>query len=331
MSSSATVSTSPWKWSPEHKDYYLYQQGSDGELQLVWGRSRVQPPQHDAQPTGQTPLVPYPLNHYNTPYGESPTGGSTSDGLPRTHPTLPNLPYGNQIANFGTDTTVSPSPGHNNLYTHKPTKPTPCPELEPESNTYPKSYGTIPQSRDVDLPMNGVGNESSTLANSYEYTASHRRFFQTACPWFPYCLFFTATSFHTLVTSKRTIRRYVVVRPSLSNGYMYCLPIHTYGRQGCLKPGVFQEQHTTVFAHDRNVAYLPNEEALMKNQALRIIIEEDGYNLDPLCRMDFGTAVAVDPSLKNRKIGRVDTEYIPHLESLYKNGIGKHIPDDKGT
>ncbi|PQE33349.1 heterokaryon incompatibility protein [Rutstroemia sp. NJR-2017a WRK4] len=130
------------------------------------------------------------------------------------------------------------------------------------------------------------------------------------------------------------IRRFVVIREG--KGYSLCLPVHTYGGQGALKPRLNAEEHAAVYVKGTEPMVQKEEE--MTVEPFPVIVENTDDNdckvLHPMSRINLGKIYTVEHYSRVLKIGRVDPEHLVRLRQCAGvNSVPKTAPlqvDDKG-
>ncbi|PQE22091.1 heterokaryon incompatibility protein [Rutstroemia sp. NJR-2017a BVV2] len=131
------------------------------------------------------------------------------------------------------------------------------------------------------------------------------------------------------------IRRFVVIREG--KGYSLCLPVHTYGGQGTLKPRLNAEEHAVIYVKGTKPMVQKEEE--MTVEPFPVIVENFDDNdckvLHPMSRINLGKIYTVEHYSRVLKIGRVDPEHLVRLRQCAGvNSVPKTAPlpvNDKGV
>ncbi|KAF2453993.1 hypothetical protein BDY21DRAFT_354755 [Lineolata rhizophorae] len=122
------------------------------------------------------------------------------------------------------------------------------------------------------------------------------------------------------------LRRFVVVSPN--DAHCICLPIATYGGQGCSKPGVKVADHAVIFSGDPTTTpptSLSNEGEFTK-RPIRVElgrnVDPEEFALDPMSRINFAKAYTVEHNVKVIGIGVVAEEHHHLLHSYFRSALG---------
>lgn len=108
-------------------------------------------------------------------------------------------------------------------------------------------------------------------------------------------------------------RRMVVVQ--FSTNASWCLPIHTYGGQGCDKSGCHPEVHAAIYAEGTPPVVSTSERQRgLRMPAIKIKLHaSNGLGLHPKSRVHFGKVHTVDHNVAVRDIGMVTDDSIDQV------------------
>jgi hypothetical protein len=110
------------------------------------------------------------------------------------------------------------------------------------------------------------------------------------------------------------------IRPFLvidsRKGHSICLPILTYGGQGCRKWGVHQEDHAVIFSSKHSPGLLDGE--LITKKAIRAEMSDPREKLDVASRLNYAKPYTVEHNVKVCFIGQVHRKFEQQVVDDYK-------------
>ncbi|KAK3691818.1 hypothetical protein LTR37_018417 [Vermiconidia calcicola] len=115
-------------------------------------------------------------------------------------------------------------------------------------------------------------------------------------------------------------RSFVVVH----EGSKYCtaVPVVSYGGHGVATPGVRKSHHGIIYTGQsvpriRSLEAPARGEAGMLPHAVRCLPSDRATQLDPMSRIDYGSAYTIDHKIPTRAFGQVIEESLSHLLSQF--------------
>lgn len=124
-------------------------------------------------------------------------------------------------------------------------------------------------------------------------------------------------------------RRFIVV--ASDEGNSTCVPVATYGGQGCRKNGVKASKHGLILAQSARSKTKPkapkNIEAL-GFPSVRMIVTTEGETLSPASRINYSKLVTIEHNCKILMIGQIDKAHFQNFaDAVDSCWIGKkHYP-----
>ncbi|KAH0562297.1 hypothetical protein GP486_003004 [Trichoglossum hirsutum] len=110
------------------------------------------------------------------------------------------------------------------------------------------------------------------------------------------------------------IRRFVVVNEMHDS--CWCLPIHSYGRQGALKRSANPDDHAII--HTSEEVPRPLDGELLAKRPLRVIPDSPENRLDPMSRINFGKVYTVEHNIKVKKLGKIADDSKHLLDAYFR-------------
>lgn len=105
-----------------------------------------------------------------------------------------------------------------------------------------------------------------------------------------------------------SIRRFVII--ATDEGNSTCVPILTYRKQGCAKPGVKPKVHGMIYgSNEKKPPKPPKDEPILGFPPVRMTIIASGEKLDKTSRVNYSKLVTVEHNLRVFFIGRLERHY----------------------
>jgi hypothetical protein len=122
------------------------------------------------------------------------------------------------------------------------------------------------------------------------------------------------------------IVRMVVVKER--HGYCWCIPIHTYGGRGVMKPGFNQQDqraHAIIYMDNTRPASTSEEEMrLMTKQPIAVHAASSDQRLRIMSRLNFGAPYSVQMNVKVMDVGTIAQASMPAFESYWRNELERN-------
>ncbi|KAI9741068.1 MAG: hypothetical protein M1834_002781 [Cirrosporium novae-zelandiae] len=122
------------------------------------------------------------------------------------------------------------------------------------------------------------------------------------------------------VSSFHEIRMFIVMKTKPRRNHSICIPIHTYGNRGCLKPGLFPGDHSIIYTTPSPPSPLEGEE-LVKDP-IQVIPDDNGISLRRESRVNFGKVYTVEHNWKVSSIGKVHRDDRKIMNSYFISTMG---------
>ncbi|KAL2008504.1 hypothetical protein VTN00DRAFT_6698 [Thermoascus crustaceus] len=113
------------------------------------------------------------------------------------------------------------------------------------------------------------------------------------------------------------VRRFIVIE-ARNNLFCVCVPVTTYGNQGCKKKGINVQDHVIV-ADSRKEAQQLVGEPLLEKRPIFVDLFDSRDTLRPASRVNLRSPTTIHYNLAIRLLGQVHPHYIPRLKQYLPN------------
>lgn len=300
----AEVKWSEWEWDGEYGRYKRWRENSKGEIVWDWEKAASdEPAQVDPQPLVPIQESDDPIEELATTLEDTTLDAPQEPSYSTQYSTQSGAQY---AAQYGKGKSIAPASNLSTSPTYSFSRDKALAPAEEPRTTGRIRFQNTRRNRDLDRKY------TIHKSKDFKFGKIFRVFWSE--PRGGNGTEITEDAYVAKGESFGKVRPFLVVDDS-KKGHSLCLPILTYGGQGCTKWGVHAEDHAVIYW--KSYPGLFDGEDITK-KSIRVEITDPSHKLDPASRLNYAKVYTVEHNVKVHFIGQVAKSYEQKVVDDYK-------------